>query len=206
MSGDSGNGFRSMPMCWFHNTFFAKYGLCVEQLPLPPRHAHNVTDGLIARLNAFFGRVMRMTRLVGPRAFFDALQAGTSGQSLKKLVTHCTPIIRHFAAADFVKVPRLRESISLTIKNEKFNIGIMKLGYFKHLPEHPGVMLVRHHADPLRHDNPTLVFDLIIRAPGFELCEACSNQAVSCFSFLFLSVCYHDLILGGPNYRKCIWM
>lgn len=177
ISGDSGNGFRSMSMCWYHHTLFGQYGLQVEQMPLPPRHAHNVTDGLIARLNAFFGRLMRMTRLVGPRAFFDALQAISRQVSPNKIMTHCMSIIRHFAAVDFIRVPQLRDTITRNVKNQKVKIGVMKLGYFVHLHEHPGVMLVRHRDDP---QVPTLVFDLMIRPAGLELCEACSNQVVRC--------------------------
>jgi hypothetical protein len=40
-------------------------------------------------------------------------------------------------------------------KNEN---GGMKLAHFKHQPEHPGVMLVRRHADPTMQGNNDIIF------------------------------------------------
>jgi hypothetical protein len=54
ISGDTGNGFRGIPMSLYHSSLKRLYGLTVEQIPLPPRHAHNPTDQHLAHLNMFF--------------------------------------------------------------------------------------------------------------------------------------------------------
>ena len=40
-SGDTGNGFRSIPAAYYYSTFFEKYGIKVVLIPLAPRHAFN---------------------------------------------------------------------------------------------------------------------------------------------------------------------
>ena len=63
-------------MSRFHGTLFHAYGLAVKQLPLPPRHAFNASDRLLARLNAYFERLMRVCFLVGAKQFADCLAGG----------------------------------------------------------------------------------------------------------------------------------
>lgn len=144
-------------------------------MPLPPRHAYNVTDGLLARLNSLFGRLMRKSRLLGPRDFYDALCKATSYEQTGtgRLISNCTPLIRHFSCSEFIYPTILQKMI----KVDKEEIGFMKLGYFLHLPDHPGVMIVRRHADETVKE-PILVFDVIKQPRGFELCQTCSNRQV----------------------------
>ena len=53
--GDNGNGYRGIPMSFYHNSLFKTAGLTVEQIPLCPSHAYNDSDRHIARLNTYFG-------------------------------------------------------------------------------------------------------------------------------------------------------
>ena len=125
----------------YHGTLFKSYGLEVEQLPLPPRHAFNASDRLLARLNTFFRRLMRVCFLVGAKQFAECLAAATDPTmtSPQRLIKRCHVLYRNFTQADWIPTPALVDSIDDTTnttpahrngqqpaqKKEKF--GIMKV-------------------------------------------------------------------------------
>ena len=102
-------------MMWFHSTLHV-YGFEVEQIPLPPRHAHNASDRcvdlycraqlrprMIARLNRFFRRMMRTHHILGAKQFYDTISmASPSSFSGQRLVNRCHVLYRHFKVADFI--------------------------------------------------------------------------------------------------------
>ena len=100
-------------MSRFHGTLFHAYGLAVEQLPLPPRHSFNASDRLLARLNAYFERLMRVCFLVGAKQFADCLAAATDPtmSSPQRLIKNCHVLYRNFTEADWIRTPPLAESI-----------------------------------------------------------------------------------------------
>ena len=181
-SDSAGNGFRGVPMAWFHSTFPGLYDLEVEQIPLPPRHAHNPSDRLIARLNQFFRKLMRATFLLGTKQFYEALQRATNTrQPVRLIVKNCTVLHCSFTATDYIQPPPLANYVVNTASTaapaEKW--GIMKIGYLKHVPDDQGVVIVRKFGDLTMSDgdNPAAVFDLLVRAD--PMCQTCSNAEVN---------------------------
>ena len=63
-------------MFHFYSTMQSQFGFTVTVVPLPPGHAHNLTDGLFARLNTLFNKLKRQARLVGYKAYARALCRG----------------------------------------------------------------------------------------------------------------------------------
>jgi hypothetical protein len=176
-------------MAWFHSTLSGKYGLDVEQIPLSPRHAHSSADRGIARLNKFFRRLMRLTYLRGAQQFTEALKLATDPsltgprRLLKNIsVKHC-----HFKPHDYITPPLLATcTFDTTADGAKESVGIMKVGHIRHLPGSPGVVVVHRYADTSMSAsmNPALVFDLLRRSPGEQMCVSCSNievLALTCF-------------------------
>jgi hypothetical protein len=184
-TGDTGNGIRGLPQCWFYTTFKRLYGLTMEQIILPPRHAFNHTDRLLARLNTFFSKLMRLVFLLGSRAFFNALSTATNPRMTGPLhlVKRCTVIFCDFKVAEFIPVPKLVQSIMPATGTQP--IGVMSLGYFLCTVSKcggegdetmEGVMRVAKYGDLTKAeaDNPVMVFDML-RKSG---CQRCSNRAV----------------------------
>ena len=101
-------------MSRFHGTLFHAYGLAVEQLPLPPRHAFNASDRLLARLNAYFELLMRVCFLVGAKQFADCLAAATDPtmSSPQRLIKNCHVVYRNFTEADWIRTPPLLKASS----------------------------------------------------------------------------------------------
>jgi hypothetical protein len=189
---DTGNAFRGIPQCWYYSTFKRRFGLTVECIPLPPRHAHNYSDHLLARLNTFFKRLLQVAFLIGTLAFFEALNQATNPSITgpRRLVKRCTVIYCHFRVRDSIRVPKLVASIvePLAIAanpGKPVDLGVMKLGYFMCTVSSPsgealeGVMHVRRFANTKEKpdaENPLMVFDMINR----DVCQTCSNRKVAC--------------------------
>ena len=114
-------------MSRFHGTLFHAYGLAVEQLPLPPRHACNASDRLLARLNAYFERLMRVCFLVGAKQFADCLAAATDPtmSSPQRLIKNCHVVYRKKASATRLSQPPRTGIGQPSQKKERF--GIMKV-------------------------------------------------------------------------------
>jgi hypothetical protein len=184
-TGDTGNGLRGLPMCWWYTMFKRLYGLTVEYIPLPPRHAFNHTDRLLARLNTFYTKLMRLVFLIGARAFVNALSKATDPSMTRPLhlVKRCTVIFCEFKVADFIPVPKLIKSIMPATGTAA--LGVMSLGYFLCTVSKldgegdetmEGVMRVAKYGDLTKAEaeNPVMVFDML-RKTG---CQRCSNRAV----------------------------
>jgi hypothetical protein len=178
-SGDTGNGFRGIPMSWFHSTIHRLYGFICEQIPLAPRHAHNDTDAHFAHLNSFFRKLMRVTFLVGASVFAKALTMATNPSltNQRKLIKRCTVLYHRFTAAEYITVP------DWLIKERDGEISVSKLGYFllsttsedgKGDVFEEGIMRVRRNA-PESKDDPLLVWDM--RYPD-QCCQVCSDREV----------------------------
>ena len=60
-----------------------KFGLNLELVLLPPGHAHNLTDGLFARMNELFDSVKQSSRLVGSQAYAHLLLKGPDPLSVR---------------------------------------------------------------------------------------------------------------------------
>jgi hypothetical protein len=174
-------------MAWFHSTLSGEYGLDVEQIPLSPRHAHSSADRGIARLNKFFRRLMRLTYLRGAQQFTEALKLATDPsltgprRLLKNIsVKHC-----HFKPHDYITTPQLATcTYDTTADGANESIGVMKVGHIVHLPESPGVVVVRRYANTSMSEskNPALLFDLLRRSPAEQMCVPCSNIEVLTFT------------------------
>jgi hypothetical protein len=135
-TGDTGNGFRGLPMCWYYTALWLLYGLVVEFIPLPPRHAYNCADALLARLNTFFRKLMRLTYLFGALQFFTALQKATDPRltGARRLLQRLTPIYCTWTEGDFIPVPKMIKSIDEAVVSpdgsSTNSLGVMELGYF----------------------------------------------------------------------------
>jgi hypothetical protein len=183
-SGDTGNGFRGIPMSWYHSTLYAAYGLTCEQIPLSPRHAHNPTDAHFAHLNHFFRGCMRVTHLVGPEQFARALSLATDArcQAPRKLIKRTTVVYHRFLSSEYIPTPVWLE------KTHPGPLSLSKLGYFLLSTTgdggqedlHPeGVMRVRQYAKRDEKTDPLFVWDMRKPAPGHEVCQRCSDREVS---------------------------
>ena len=177
-------------MMWFHSTLHV-YGFEVEQIPLPPRHAHNASDRcvdlycraqlrprMIARLNRFFRRMMRTHHILGAKQFYDTISmASPSSFSGQRLVNRCHVLYRHFKVADFIAptAPSLNQEAKLG----EATGGIMSVGRIMHVLGDPGVVVVREFGDTSMavDKNPPVLFDLLKRE--IATCQTCSNREVS---------------------------
>jgi hypothetical protein len=182
-TGDTGNGFRGIPMSWFHSTIHHDYGFTCEQIPLAPRHAHNDTDAHFAHLNSFFRKLMRVTFLIGAAVFARALSLATNPNltNPRKLIKRCTVLYHRFTVSEYITVP------DWLIKVREGEISVSKLGYFlfsttredgaKGVVFEEGIMRVRRNAPELKSgDDPLLVWDM--RHPH-QCCQVCSDREVS---------------------------
>lgn len=187
-SGDTGNGFRGIPMSWYHSTLYREYGLSCEQIPLCPRHAYNPTDAHFSHLNCFFRKLMRVTILTGPEQFAKALALATDPTSINKrrLIKRTTVCYHRFLVAEYIMVPAwLQKTHPAT------DLSLNKLGYFLLSTTredgqgdefNEGIMRVCKYArTPSRGDpaDPLIVWDM--RAPAHArdaICQQCSNREV----------------------------
>ena len=178
-------------MAWYHGTQLPRFNLHAEQMPLPPRHAFNPSDGMIARLSTFFRRLMRLGYLVGTKHFFDTLLLATNPTmvSKRRLIRNCHILYRKFTPDDYIILPQLTKKSPKDAKGKE--IGVMKLAHFLHSKKDRGVVLVRQYADSSMSEeaNPHLVWDLIRRPAGTESCQSCSNRKVSHAMPCSLSTC-----------------
>ena len=179
-SGDTGNGFRGIPMSWYHSTLYGSYGLTCEQIPLSPRHAHNPTDAHFAHLNHFFRACMRVTHLIGPEQFVRALSMATNSRltSPRKLIKRTTVVYHRFLISEYIPTPAWLE------KTHPSTLSLSKLGYFNLSTTggdgHPeGVMRVRKYAKEGVKKDPLVVWDMKKPADGHEICQRCSDREVS---------------------------
>ena len=174
-------------MMWFHSTLHV-YGFEVEQIPLPPRHAHNASDRcvalycraqlrprMIARLNQFFRRMMRTHHILGAKQFYDTINmASPSSFSGQRLVNRCHVLYKHFKVADFIAptAPSLNQEAKLG----EATVGIMSVGHIVHVLGDPGVVVVREFGDTSMavDKNPPVLFDLLKRE--IATCQTCSNR------------------------------
>jgi hypothetical protein len=120
LSGDTGNGFRGVPMSYYHTMLWHLHRLVVEQIPLPPRHAWNLTDAQFARLNTFFRKLMRVGFLRGPKQFAEMLRRATDQRctDARRLIKNCTSRFRIFRPEHNIEVPaHLIPSIKIKVNN-----------------------------------------------------------------------------------------
>jgi hypothetical protein len=179
-SGDTGNGFRGIPMSWYYSTLHRQFGLTCEQIPLAPRHAFNPTDAHFAHLNCFYRKLMRVSYLCGPEEFAKALAMATSPKTTdqRKVIQRCTPVYHRFTVDDYIKPP------DWLIKTRDGELSVSKLGYFLYSTTHPdgqegavfeeGLMRVRQYADQSAED-PLVVWDM--RHPK-QCCQICTDRKV----------------------------
>jgi hypothetical protein len=176
-------------MCWYYTTLRLLYGLEVELIPLPPRHAYSCADAL-ARLNTFSRKLTRLTYLFGAVQLFTALQkmADPRFTGARRLLKRLTPIFCTWTEEDFIPVPKMIKSIDEAVVppdgSSTNSLGAMKLGYFlctvktedgQDGETMEGVVRVAKYGDPKLPNNPVMVFDLL-HDTG---CQPCSNRAVS---------------------------
>jgi hypothetical protein len=155
LSGDTGNGFRGLPMSYYHTMLWKPYQLLVELMILPPRHAFNLTDAHLAHLNIFFRKLMRLSFLHGPKEFCEALQRATSPRVMgaRKLIKNVIARYRVFYPKDYIRLPKEQMkgktimkqvnhyqhiyamdikiyNIILSLYFQNLEFGVMSLGYF----------------------------------------------------------------------------
>ena len=122
-TGDTGNGFRGMPMAWYYSTFYENYGLVVRQVPLPPGHASWLKDSHFSRLWTFSRMLKRLVFLRGSDEFAAALRHATNPQMVapRRLIKRTTVLRKIFLKQDFIKVPSIYVG----------ETGIMSVGYME---------------------------------------------------------------------------
>jgi hypothetical protein len=187
LSGDTGNGYRAYEMLEELSTFFAKYGLKVTLMPLPPGHAWNRTDARIAHQNTFLEKLKAISRLHGAKEIAAAFRAASDPKYIdtRKYMqrSHCFfRRVHHDEPAEAKTNKRLGEQL-FSENVDKGHIGVRGLLYFNFsviAPNgvdiiHPqGYARVREFANPDRPNNPTHVYtwrkDL-----AAKMCQRCSD-------------------------------
>jgi hypothetical protein len=187
-SGDTGNGFRGIPMSWYHSTLHRQYGLSCEQIPLCPRHAHNPTDAHFSHLNCFFRKLMRVTILTGPEQFAKALALATDPTSThqRRLIKRTTVCYHRFLVTEYITIPPW-----LQTTHPSADLSLMKLGYFllsttredgRGDEFNEGIMRVCKYArapSPDDPQNPLIVWDMRTPAHARDaICQQCCDREV----------------------------
>jgi hypothetical protein len=186
LSGDTGNGYRAYAMLEELSTFFAKYGLKVTLMPLPPGHAWNRTDARIAHQNTFLEALKDISNVRGAKEIAGAFHAAADPKYMgtRKYMarSHCFfRKVKHDPLGQAAIKKNIGEQLH-SAAVDKGHMGVRGLLYFDFSVKGPngdiihptGYARVREFANPERKNNPTWVYtwrkDL-----AAKMCQPCSD-------------------------------